>query len=103
MDNFIAEAHRKLNMNVKTGMNCSEFCDYLVVGDFVLEVYWPEKFKKYVEDFYGPIKLIEEFDLNRMHKIMYEDFGGINCVLYKNKEVAQRIREQTLKEFGEKV
>jgi hypothetical protein len=101
-DKWCAEMEQHMGFNTITGIDCSHNCDVCIVGDYVVEIYYPEDVLAVIEKTYNAAKGIHEIDLGKLYREFLEKKTQINVVIHKNTTIAERIREQILSHFKKK-
>lgn len=99
LDRYFAEFLSKIGKLDKTGVPFSAHEDSFVHGDFVGQVFYEPEFKKRVHKLYNKITKIEQFDIKKFFTEILSKKTKINFLTFKNKELAQKLREETLKHF----
>ncbi len=99
LDRWFAEFFRKVGKKVKTGVNFSNDYDTIVVGDYVMQVFFAKEIRDKIDDLYKKIKNVEEVSLDELLSCILEKRAEINVVIFKNPKIADQIREDTLKYF----
>lgn len=88
------------NLRIKLRSKKSDECDYLIFGDYVMRVYFSPKIKKLTSTFKKGLKSFFEIDFKTIFEIFNKEFDPPNYIIIeKNPEIAERIREDVLKEF----
>jgi hypothetical protein len=89
------------NIRVKLGVDCAADCDTIVAGDYVIQAYMPDDIKKMVDEVYENFHSMSEDELKKFYEDIMIRKTNINMVINKNSDIASKIREKTLKNFGE--
>ena len=95
---WLARSWEKMNVKVKLGVECALECDVLVVDDFLIQVFWPLEIKKIFSASVN-LKKIGSFDMAKVYQMLTQDAARINFVVVRNQDVAEQIRNETLKYF----
>jgi len=98
VDSFLANAFEQFGVKVKLGVPCAFTCDLIVVGDFIMEIYYEPEHKKIWKKMWENTKNIHDFDLNKELDSMFGKHP-IRVVIFEDASVAEQIREQAKKEF----
>ncbi|MBS3134082.1 HAD-IB family hydrolase [Candidatus Woesearchaeota archaeon] len=99
IDEWCANYYRNDFVKIKTGVRCAELCELYVMGDLILQLYIPKILKKTFEEYYNNVKDISELNVPSFHKAIYERKTKVRMLVYKNTEIAEQIRKQTLSYF----
>jgi hypothetical protein len=91
------------NVHIKTGVECSGEGDFMIVGDYVLRVYFSPQFKEGMREFKSKSKTAQTFSLNKLFDLMHKKHETPHRVIIdKNPSIAEQIRKDTLKIFNVK-
>ena len=97
-DKLLLPIYKKLGWKIVTGTNYSEKYDLIVYRDWIHQVFFSEKQKKFIEDFCKKAPTLEKFTSD-FHKEYFENKGKIKVIIFKDKELARQLRADTLKHF----
>ena len=84
----------------KTGVDVAAIADIVVYGDMIIEVFYPTKIKKELDDFYNKAKGIDDLNVDHLFNNIFQKKTEIHVVIHKNKTLADQLKEQTLGYFG---
>jgi hypothetical protein len=99
IDRIFANILRDVGKTVITGSNINFPFDVLVKGDRVFQVYFTKEYMKDYESIFIKYKKMEELPVNEiMEKVLIKK-THITVIQIDNKEQADKIREEILKEF----
>lgn len=88
------------NLKIKLRSKDSDECDYIVLGDYVMRVYFSPEVKKITSVFKKGLRSFFEIDFKTMFEVVNKEFDTPNyLVIEKNPEIAEQIRQNTLKYF----
>jgi hypothetical protein len=92
----------KIGVKVKIGVktDATIFADLMVVGNFVIQIFYPEKLVKKIIEVNNKIKSLEDWDFSRYHDLYFSSYGKINMIITQNENLAQEIRTRTERMFG---
>jgi len=97
VDRWMAKYFTETGAKVKLGVDCAGTCDLKVLGDYVVSVFFSEKFREWFDKTYqlDPAKV----DLNAFYKAAHELRSPINVTIVKNKALAEQLTKETLQRF----
>jgi len=97
-DRILAGFYKKSG-KLKMGVECANNCDIFCHGNTVVEFYFPNSFRKEMDEIYS-IKNILSFSIvEKLTNLTFRE-NRIQVVITRNKNVAERIKEQTLRYFS---
>ncbi|MBU2100288.1 hypothetical protein KKG83_03835 [Candidatus Micrarchaeota archaeon] len=94
--NYVAKIGKKVVLNQKGSMNVDTFTE----GDYIMQVHLPEKLKKDMHQLYMKVKSEKDFDMKEMLEFGSKNYG-IRIVIFKNKQLADSLREEAKKIYEE--
>ncbi len=83
-----ANMYTKLGVKIKVGMDLENNFDYIILGDSVIQMYWPEQLKKDVKKVFKGVKDLAQLDMHALVQI-FERKEKINVVVLKNLQIAR--------------
>ena len=99
LDIFLGKAWGAMGANFKLGVGPDRMNDTFVVGDYVCDVYLSERLRTAWSELFNRLTEVEEFNLEEMYKLMFSKDFKVDVVVYKNSEIAEKIRQEVLKYF----
>jgi cellulose synthase/poly-beta-1,6-N-acetylglucosamine synthase-like glycosyltransferase len=99
LDRWFADFFRKVGKKVKLGVNYGGEYDVIVVGDYVMQIFFTKEFKRDLDKLYKNTTNVGEVDLNELLSHVLEKRTDINVVIFKSPKVADQIRDDTLEYF----
>jgi len=92
LDRAIAGFYKKLNVEIKLGADIIVEHETIVIGDCIIQIYYPPKFKKFIAKIFdkGKMSLIKF----RKLKQIFEESNEINIVITRNKAIADQIKKE---------
>lgn len=100
VDKWCAKFEKKIGKNVKLNVDCANNCDVFVRGEMVIEVYYPKRLMKILNESYEAMKSIDRINVRNLLKNFYTRKSEVLVVLNKNRKISERIREETLASFN---
>lgn len=100
IDQWSASFYKSLGCKVKTKVNCASTCELMVFGNFVIQVYIPSLLKSSFDKYFIKIKKIEDINYNKLVEDIFEKKTEIQVVINKDKNIAEQIKEETLRNFS---
>lgn len=100
IDEWCADFYRNDLVKVKTGCDCAENCDTMVIGDIIVQTYIPKKIADALDTVYTKIKKISLTGVPQLYNSIYKTKAPVKIVVYKNPEIADRIRRETAEYFN---
>ena len=70
----------------------------LVIGDYVAQPYFLGDYRKEWQKFWE-VKKVSDLDLDKWYHFIYDKKTQIRVVIMKNTEIADQIRDWTIKQF----
>jgi len=89
-------------IRIKTGINCAEKCDIMILGDIITQLYFPEEIHSYIEETYKSSN-INQINTPEFFKNVYERKIPIKIVVFKNAEIAEQLRKQVMDSFRDNI
>jgi HAD superfamily hydrolase (TIGR01490 family) len=86
-------------VKIKTGMNFSDECETMVIGDVIVQTYVPSEIQSYTEDAYQKTKKISQLNIPLFFKEVYDKKVDTRMVTIKNAHLAEQIRRQIMSNF----
>jgi hypothetical protein len=69
-----------------------------VIGDTIIQVHYPEKILQKLRSFYKKYKTTQEMSMKEISEIAHEQCE-LKFIIFKNKEIAQSLRDKYVKKF----
>ena len=91
IEKWCAEFYKKLGMNVIINKNLEEGFDFLVIGDRILQIYYPQALKRKMDRIFSETKDISEIDMEELVSNIFEMKTKIQIIIIKNKELADEL------------
>ncbi len=103
LDKIMRPSWESLGMRYKLGTTTETgklMMDVFIVGEVIIQIYYPEEFVKRTEKLYAQVKNINQLNMKDLQDYFYHHYPeNIQVLTQKNKEVAKRIRDQTERQF----
>ncbi|MBD3313636.1 hypothetical protein GF345_04295 [Candidatus Woesearchaeota archaeon] len=80
--------------------DCVSTSDVITFGDYIINIYWPEEHLQEVFEDNRRMKSREDFNYKQVQEIINRPVN-IEFTIIKNKEVAERLRQKTMRYFNE--
>ncbi len=93
---YVAKLGKKVALNKKFSMNTDTF----VEGDYILQAHFPKELKQDMKKLYTKVKNEKDFDMQKMFEFGSKKYG-IKIAVFKNKELADSLREEAKKIYEE--
>jgi len=86
----------KLGVKVKIGakINSNPSIDIFVVGNFIIQIFHPEKVIEKENKLREKVKKISDINMKDIHDIYFKKYGKIHVLVTENKELASKLREK---------
>ncbi len=97
-DKVLATIYKKVGYDVKTGVNYSNNFDFVVYGNIIHQIFFSDKQKKEINIISKKSKKTEDIFEQGFHEKLFEKPGKINVVIFKNKELAEQLTNDVLKQ-----
>ncbi len=97
VDKWCSEFWNKQGAKTTFGANYGNGTDTVAFGDFVIQMHYPAKTLKKMDKFFNKIKKIEDININHLFNNIFLEKTKIIMTVNKNKELAERIKEETIK------
>ena len=100
LDKWSVKFYKRLGINCTINKSKTKNkANYIVVfGDYVMQTYYPKDIIEKLEKFYKKTKQLEDIDLNEIMSILTLK-RDIKVTLIKNREIANKVREDIIKQF----
>ena len=85
--------------NSKYGVDFRNDTDTFVLGDCVLQVFYPKELMRKMDDFFEGVRKIEELNIKKLFDEVFLKETKIPITIAKNHEIAKQIKEETKKYF----
>ena len=101
IDKWCSEFWNKQGAHTKYGIKHNSETDTVSFGEFTIKVYYPKKTMQKIDSFFKKAKKIEDLDIHQLFETVFQDKTKIIMTINKNKELAERTKEETIKIFQE--
>lgn len=81
---------------------CVTDSDVVVVGDYIINIYYPQDMIRDFTYMYDHIKNAEDINLPKIHQKFYYRNTNIKLLISQDKEIANQIRKSVLKHFRDR-
>ncbi len=98
VDKLLCPIYEKFGWKVVTGVSYSENYDLVVYRDWIHQIFFSKKQRKFIEDVCNKADTIEKF-ATEFHKNYFENKGPIKVIIFKDRELARQLRADALKHF----
>ena len=101
LNKLAQKSYKEMRVHFKLGLEKTkdkEMVDVNVVGDTVIQVHYPQEIVERLAEFYRKYRTTEEMSLKEITKIVHTPCE-IKFTVFKNREIAQNLRENYLKKF----
>lgn len=102
IDEWCADYYRNEFVKVKTGIKFSMENDIMVIGDIITQLFIPKNIQKELDKIYTTAKNIQKISVPDFYKNVYTKKSDIKFVVFKNKEIAEQLRQQIMSHFDKK-
>lgn len=103
LDKIMKPAWESLGMRYKLGTTTETgklMMDVFVIGDTIIQIYYPKEFVERTKKLYTQVKDINQLNMRELQDYFYYHYPeNIQVLIQKNKEVAKRLRDQTERKF----
>ncbi len=99
IDEWCANYYRNENIGVKTGINCAERCDVVVLGNKIVQIYLPQEILQKLDEMYNSAKKISDISVPELYKEVYKKKVKVKVVITNNPELAEHVRERVVGGF----
>lgn len=99
VDRWCQEFWLKNNVNSVCGVGDSGISDYLVFGDMIMQVFYPEKIMKEMDEMFSSAKSIHDINMQRFFEQVFERKTTIPVTITKNPILAEQLRQKILSYF----
>jgi len=99
LDEICKKYWESIGMKVTVGVDSISNHAIVVIGDYTFQIFYPENVLKEIQSIYKNIKSLNDMDFTKFHKDFYFKKSRINVLVNKNQEIADSIRNDTLKYF----
>ena len=100
LDKVTSKYVAKLGKKVVLNQRMSIKPDFFVEGNWIMQVFFPEKLEQDMHKLYTKVKTEKDFDMKEMFEFGSKEYG-IKVVIFKNKELAESLRKEAKKLFEE--
>jgi hypothetical protein len=99
IDKWCAKFYKNLGLNIKTGVNCAGLSEIMVFGDLVIQVFLSEDVKSKLDYYSQKAKSIDDINLVKFAREVFEKKTEIKVVINKDKKLAEQIKKETMSHF----
>jgi hypothetical protein len=100
LDKITSNYVKKIGKKVVLKQRMSIKPDTFVEGDYILQAHFPKKLEHYMNKLYNRVKNEKDFDMKEMFEFGSRNYE-IKVVIFKNKELADSLREEAKKLYQE--
>jgi len=91
---------KKAGLNTMAGIKATNLDDYLIFGDYVIQVYYPKEILNEISKTFEKAKKVEDINWNRFYENVFERKTQIPVTINRNPPLASMLREQILAHFN---
>lgn len=102
-DEFCARFYRNSLINIKTGIRTPAFCDTMVIGDTITQLYPSTKISQKLDLMLKQFKTIQNAKVADLYENIMQLKSPTKLVVTKNAEIAEQLRQQIMASFKENV
>ncbi len=98
LDKIFQKNWERTGMKFKLGADVQSTTimrDTVIVGDYVIQMFFPDALIREENGLYKKIKKIEDINTAELHAFFWKKYKWINVIIHKNKDVADQIRKET--------
>tara|TARA_Y100000310_G_scaffold246247_1_gene251453 strand:- start:88 stop:924 length:837 start_codon:yes stop_codon:yes gene_type:complete len=100
LDEMATDFYHQHNVKFKVvTKNLDENYELIAIKDFVIRVHYPDSFIEKLEEVFKKTTSIKNIDYLALGELIHSNFGEINLTIFRDKTVAEGIRENILKNF----
>lgn len=99
VDKWCSDFWNKQGAKTKYGINFSSGVNTVAFNDYIVQVHYPTLMLEKLDKFFNNIKKIEDLDITALFNNVFLEKTKILTVINKNKELAERIKNESLKIF----
>ena len=106
MDKALKTFYEKTGSKIKIKLgipDCVSDCETMVIEDRIFQFYYPKELVNNINSIYSRLSSLNDIDFVELHKNFYFKKSRINVLVNKNQEIADSIRNDTLKYFDKKL
>jgi hypothetical protein len=101
VDRWCQEFWLKNDVNSVCGAGDSGVSDYLVFGDMIMQVFYPEDVMKEMDDIFSSAKSIHDINMQRFFEQVFERKTTIPVTVTRNPVLAEQLRKKIMSHFGD--
>jgi len=102
IDGWCADYYRNNLVDIRTGVDVARNCDTMVVGNVVVQTYVPVQCRLFIDNLYSSAKNIPLIEIPKLYENIYKLKENTKLLVFKNPELAEQVRQQTIEYFNEK-
>lgn len=104
IDKLLATYYMEIGKNVKvyTNTDIKLNFDRVVIADFIIDVYFPKEITYIFDWSYTSSNVLSDAKLKKLYDTILYKETEIHVIVNRNKKIADRIRDNALRYFGEK-
>lgn len=99
IDKMLANFYKSFNAKVKLGVDVASDSDIFVIGDWVIQIFFPTTVKKDIAKIYSSTKDILSLDIVKFYWNLGHQSQDLEVLLNKNPTLSSQIRERILNYF----
>jgi hypothetical protein len=99
IDKWCSDFYKSIGCNIKLGVNCASTCELLVFGEMVIQVYLPSTLREEMDREFAKTKDMNSINLKELAENIFEKKTDIKVIINSDKEIAEQIRKETVKQF----
>lgn len=93
-DQAMANLYQQVGHKVTLGAGFESHCDMLIYGDWVHQIYMPDKLKKILDEECSKLTDVSQLFSQHLKDIMYDDEIKVKTVMLQDKELADKLRKE---------
>ena len=99
IDEWCADYYRQSNVKVKTGIDCAQDCQIMVMNDTIVQMYIPSEISKAMDEIYAKAKKVGDISVPDLHRNVYKKKTNVKMIITKNKELAEHVKDKIIGSF----
>jgi hypothetical protein len=80
----------------------SGISDYIVLGDFVMQIYYPKDVMREMDNIFSSVKSVNDLNTQKLFEQIFEKKTTIPVTIMKNPILAKQLRNRILSYFKKK-
>jgi hypothetical protein len=102
VDKWCHEFWSKNNVNSAYGVGDSGISDHVVLGDFIMQIFYPKEIMKEMDEIFSSAKKIHDIKPQKLFEHIFERKTTIPVTITKNPVLADQLRKRILSYFKKK-